>query len=813
MPRDADDKPLRITGAAAAGPVAIRAAAGTDADGRPKLPTFDMLAYTGAPMHPDGWWDLVVIDLTGVKIPSQHRPILRQHDHTRIVGHSTAITVSDKGIEASGVLSGAGPDAKEVAELARNGFQWQASVGANPIRREYLESGETATVNGREVTGPMVISRETVLGEISFVPLGADGATSATVSASRGGSPMNEKMLIKGMKVHGHIRAGKYSDEAIDKMTDDEAKAALKECMKGADDEEMDAEDDEEMDAEDDEEVPTAKAGKRTGIKGKGKVKAAGKKAAKASLNELLRESVGDIRAAAAAEIRRQEAIKARAAKHDVTHVTLDTGERVNLVAHAIDKNWTADQAELYALRAGRPAADVGGPLAYVTNKPDLNEAVLEAAVFHAARHQFRLDDDSFYVDSTPDGKGTIRRVPLHLQREAQDGFRSRYSDQVQQAAHTLFKGRIGPKQILHAAFGQWGKRHSLDLSGEHGVRDALKAWEFNENPAIRAEGTSQMSISNILANVLNKFALQGYLFIEQAWREVCAIRPVNDFKPTKSINLLGDVMYKQLGPASELVNASLGDQAFANQANPYGRILTIPWTHIVNDDLGMLTGAPMKIGQGAGLALNDNIWTLWAAMAAGTVNGDDGNPFWRTTSSTTAAAIKAGTAYKPNKTSGGTSVLAPAGMQVVKALFDNQIDPNGNPLGFNGLKPVLLFGPSNWQNAMQVLYASSLVYGGSTAAAAAPNFNAFQGFFNPVMSRYVESPTYVNSTTAWWMLFNPIALAAIEVCFLNGVDTPAVLQAGPEFQFDRLGISIRGTMPFGSNQQNFRGGVYAVGA
>jgi hypothetical protein len=108
---------------------------------------------------------------------------------------------------------------------------------------------------------------------------------------------------------------------------------------------------------------------------------------------------------------------------------------------------------------------------------------------------------------------------------------------------------------------------------------------------------------------------------------------PVNDFKPTKSINLLGDVMYKAVGPTGELENASLGDQAFANQAEPYGRILTIPWTHIVNDDLGMLTGAPQKIGQGAGLALNDAIWTLWKNMAAGTVNGDDGNAFWRTTS------------------------------------------------------------------------------------------------------------------------------------------------------------------------------------
>jgi hypothetical protein len=226
-----------------------------------------------------------------------------------------------------------------------------------------------------------------------------------------------------------------------------------------------------------------------------------------------------------------------------------------------------------------------------------------------------------------------------------------------------------------------------------------------------------------------------------------------------------------------------------------------------------MLTGAPMKIGQGAGLALNDNIWTLWKNMAAGSVNGDDGNAFWRTTSSVTTAAMKAGTAYKPNKATSGTSAFSSTSLKTAKALFDNQIDPNGNPLGFDGLKPILMFGPTLWNDVMQVLYASALVYGGSTTGPATPNYNAFQGYFEPCMSRYIENANYVNSATAWWILFNPIALAVIEVCFLNGVDTPAVLQASPDFQFDRLGISIRGTMPFGSNQQNFRGGVYNVGA
>jgi hypothetical protein len=109
-------------------------------------------------------------------------------------------------------------------------------------------------------------------------------------------------------------------------------------------------------------------------------------------------------------------------------------------------------------------------------------------------------------------------------------------------------------------------------------------------------------------------------------------------------------------------------------------------------------------------------------------------------------------------------------------------------------------------------MQAPAIVYGGASAALA-PNANPWQGLMKPVMSRYMENASYVNSATAWLLVFDPVALAIVEVCFLNGVDTPAVLQAGPDYQFDRLGLSIRGTMPFGSNQQNFRGGVYNAGA
>ncbi|HLW67859.1 MAG TPA: hypothetical protein VKS79_21250 [Gemmataceae bacterium] len=792
-----EPKEFRIT---STGGVSIQAA-----EGDKKLPTFSGTSYTGEAMRPDGWWNKIIIDLDGVRAPSQTQPVLRQHDHEQIVGHTTSVKVDKSGVQVEGVLSGEKQHTDKVTIPAANGFRWQMSVGANPIRTEFLEAGEETQVNGRTITGPMTISRETELGEHSFVPLGADGKTSADVHASQG-KPMNPfhaalKQLMAELKAAGSKCS--YTDAEIDEMTADEARAALKKSMA----KKASAKEDDDGD-EDDEEEEEEKKSKSA-----------------AALRIEAAKVLDDLRKQTAAEHKRQSDITAAVKRHNVVECEVEHNGakvKVNLAAHAIEHNWTPEKAELTALRACRPAGGVGlpGGLGYSTSKPEVSEAVLEAAILHAARHQFKLEDDSFYADTAPDGR-RIRRVSERLQRETQGELKTRYTDQVQQAAHTLFKDRITLHQMFDLAFRAMGSQNHLDLKSELGVRSMLAEWDHLERPGIRAEGASNMSISNVLANVLNKFALQGYLFVEQAWREIAGIRPVNDFRPTKSINLLGDVMYKQIGSSGELSNASLGDQAFANQANPYGRILTIPWTHIVNDDLSILTGSPMKIGQGAGLALNDYFWSLWAAMASATTvngvaapNGDDGNAFWRTTSSTTAAAKRAGTAYLANKDSG--AALSATTLKSGKALFDNQIDPNGNPLGFDGTQPILLFGPTNWSTAMTLLEAEYIVAAGlasTSSFTSTPNKNIWRNFAKPVMSRYIENASYGNSTTAFWILFDPVALPVIEVAFLNGVDTPAVLQASPDYQFDKLGISIRGVMPFGVTQQNFRGGVYNAGA
>ena len=178
-------------------PGAIRLEAMADASAgdpnKPRLPRFSMVAYTGGPMRMAGWRYPVVVDLAGLAIPSQNRPIRFGHDAASGVGHTDQIRMEDGQLLAAGVVSRDTAAAKEVVVSARNGFPWQASIATSVDEFEFVKENQHATVNGREFAGPLNVVRKSVLGEISFVDLGADGQTSAVVAAQKSTTSQHEE--------------------------------------------------------------------------------------------------------------------------------------------------------------------------------------------------------------------------------------------------------------------------------------------------------------------------------------------------------------------------------------------------------------------------------------------------------------------------------------------------------------------------------------------------------------------------------------------------------------------------------------------
>jgi hypothetical protein len=154
-------------------------------DGKPTgLPRFRMTAYTGGPMRVAGWRYPVIVDLAGLAIPSQSRPIRFGHDAGSGVGHTDAIGIQAGQLVATGLVSRDTAAAKEVVVSSKNGFPWQASIGAAVEEFEFVKEQQKVLVNGRTFEGPVNVVRKATLGEISFVDLGADGNTSAQVAAT-----------------------------------------------------------------------------------------------------------------------------------------------------------------------------------------------------------------------------------------------------------------------------------------------------------------------------------------------------------------------------------------------------------------------------------------------------------------------------------------------------------------------------------------------------------------------------------------------------------------------------------------------------
>lgn len=142
---------------------------------------FMINAYTGKKVR--SWWRDIIIDIAGIQT-KEKLPVLREHARDRVVGFGSAWKKDS--LYISGTFSQSTDDAKEVLALADEGYPWQASIFVIGSKIEELKNENTkAEVNGETVFGPLEIWRESTVGEVSFVSLGADDDTAAITMSDK----------------------------------------------------------------------------------------------------------------------------------------------------------------------------------------------------------------------------------------------------------------------------------------------------------------------------------------------------------------------------------------------------------------------------------------------------------------------------------------------------------------------------------------------------------------------------------------------------------------------------------------------------
>jgi hypothetical protein len=409
-------------------------------------------------------------------------------------------------------------------------------------------------------------------------------------------------------------------------------------------------------------------------------------------------------------------------------------GKHPDIEAKAIEEGWDEHRTELHVLRASRPQVPA------VASRPrNASPQVFEAVALMAS--------------GLPNSR-----------------IEAMYAEPILEAADKL-RG-VGIQEFCELACGQQLPRFRRDASG----------W-------LQA-AFSTASLPGILSNIANKMLLEGYSYVEDAWRQIAKIASVNDFKEHTRYRMTGSFQFQQVGPDGELKHGQLGEQTFRQKADTHGIMFALTRQMIINDDLGAFTDIPRQIGMGAAEAIADAVWGLWLSNPTQA----DGKAFFHTD--------------HKNYMAGADTALTVDGLTEAEVAFGKQVKPNGKPLG---IRPSILLVPTALKVPAEMLMKSVTLNETTTANKPKPSANPHVGKFTVVSSVYLSNPTFPGaSDKAWYLLADPNRLPAIEVAFLNGVDRPTVEKTDADF--NTLGVMFRGYIDFGVKEQDPRGALMMKG-
>jgi hypothetical protein len=217
---------------------------------------------------------------------------------------------------------------------------------------------------------------------------------------------------------------------------------------------------------------------------------------------------------------------------------------------------------------------------------------------------------------------------------------------------------------------------------------------------------------------------------------------------------------FQPVAPGGELKNAGVSDESRTISASTFGVLSSVTRTDLINDDLGALTAVPQRLGRGGALALNDLFWTEFQANHNTWYTSGRGN------------------------LESAAGALSLNNLKKLATKFRKLKDPDGNPVAVD---PRILLVPADLEIAAAEIMGSALLVGGSSAG---PNVNVLAGRYQ------VVSTSYLSSAEDYYLVANPSDMPAMEVAFLNGVQSPIVETA--DASFETLGISMRGYFDIG---------------
>ena len=156
-----------------------------------KKRTFSGVAYSGEVITDHWYWKQVIFDLDSMQIKGRI-PALLEHSSDQRAGAIESHAISyESGLTVSGILL-SNEYGMQVAKDSDDGFPWQMSVRIEPSSIDEIQAGNTVTVNGKLLHGPITVFRGGRIREVSFCALGADENTMAVAASHNPNNPQED---------------------------------------------------------------------------------------------------------------------------------------------------------------------------------------------------------------------------------------------------------------------------------------------------------------------------------------------------------------------------------------------------------------------------------------------------------------------------------------------------------------------------------------------------------------------------------------------------------------------------------------------
>ena len=348
----------------------------------------------------------------------------------------------------------------------------------------------------------------------------------------------------------------------------------------------------------------------------------------------------------------------------------------------------------------------------------------------------------------------------------------TQYKESTLEAAHSATMRSVAGRPLsalMHECIRAAGRYAHPALRGDQLAREYLAA----------SSAMSTISLPGILGNVAHKASMKSFLAVPQVWKEFAGVTPVSDFKTYTTYRLTGNGIFEEVGKDGEIKHGTLSETSYTNRLATYGRMYAFTRQDVINDDLGLLDQIRKILGRQAALSLNKAVFTKWMATA---------DSFWHANNGNLVTA----------------SPLDFLNLGAVSAVFEKMTDENGDPIVMTGAK---LLVPSELRLTAERLYQSETLNETTTANKPMATKNIFAGKFPVVSSPYLSNSAITGySATTWYMVADPSDMAALQVAFLDGKQTPTI-ESEPA-PLEVLGVRFRGYMDFGAARWEKRAAI-----